>query len=148
MTNLTSVDTRKWKIQDHNSGQQPFRREKSSLRNWAPTPFFLFPVRDLFRANSSARQPFHTTFRTSGLPSGSRLVNFFENTRDRGHHNLTLSPRAFQKSFQSNRPTLSASSIAGELKILHPFTMLLFIITAPCPTLPHSPQTTPLGSPS
>jgi hypothetical protein len=41
------------------------------------------------------------TFRSesfaSGLPSGSRLRNLFENTRDRDHHNQILSPRAFQK---------------------------------------------------
>jgi hypothetical protein len=48
-----------------------------------------------------------------GLAQGSRLVNFFENTRDRGHHHLTHSPRAFQKSFQSNHPTLSARNIVS-----------------------------------
>jgi hypothetical protein len=50
---------------------------------------------------------------TCGLAQGSRLVNFFENTRDRAHHNPTLSPRAFQKNFRSNHPTLSASQGAG-----------------------------------
>jgi hypothetical protein len=38
-----------------------------------------------------------STLCASGLPSGSRLRKFFENTRDNDHHNPALSPRAFQK---------------------------------------------------
>ncbi len=36
------------------------------------------------------------------VPSGICLRNLFENTRDCGHHNPTLSPRAFQKISESN----------------------------------------------
>jgi hypothetical protein len=53
-----------------------------------------------------------------GLAQGSRLVNFFENTRDCAVHNLILSPRAFQKNFRSNHPTLSASEMVGLCPIL------------------------------
>jgi hypothetical protein len=47
-------------------------------------------------------QPSRSTSCTCVVPSGICLINLFENTRDSGHHNLTHSPRAFQKISDSN----------------------------------------------